>query len=113
MSATVAQVAELRLMVNESTEDTYTDDTLETYIEKYPLIDSAGNEPNDDDWTATYNLYAAAADIVEHKAMAAAEKFDFTADGGTFQMSQTERALRRSSENYRAQAADQMSRLPC
>lgn len=112
MSATAAQVAELRLMIDEPTTDTYDDDALETYIERYPLIDADGHESSDDDWTATYNLYAAAADIWRQKKAAEVKKVDFTADGGSFQMSQKERNMRRMIEEYEAKAAVGMSRLP-
>lgn len=111
MAATAAQIAELRRMVNEPTSDTYDDATLTIYIERYPLIDADGNEPTEDDWTATYNLYAAAADICMEKAATAAAKFDFAADGAQFNLSQSERSLRLLAEQYRAQAAQQVSRL--
>lgn len=111
MAATEDQIAELRRMVNEPDEGTYTDETLTVYIERYPLVDAAGNEPDDDGWTATYNLYAAAADILMEKAAKAAEKFDFSDGPQTFNMSQTERALRLQAEMYRTQADRQMARL--
>lgn len=111
MAATAAQIAELRRMVNELTDTTYSDATLMSYIERYPLVDTDGYESSDDDWTPTYNLYAAAADICMEKAAAAAAKFDFAADGAQFNMSQLERSLRLLAEQYRAQASKQMPRL--
>ena len=41
-SATAAQIARLRRMVAEPTEDPYDDDTLAAYIERYPLLDERG-----------------------------------------------------------------------
>lgn len=83
MAATAAQVARLRRMVGELTDLTYSDDDLEGYIERYPLEDARGEAPQVEsttvpgtleenaDWTATYDLHAAAAEIWQEKAAAA------------------------------------------
>lgn len=101
MSATAAQIAQVRRMVNEPSETTYTDDDITTYIESYPLLDERGEVPytwdtstspptqdDNDDWIPTYDLHAAAADIWEEKASVVAADFDFRADGGQYSRSQ-------------------------
>lgn len=100
MAATAAQVAQLRRMIAEPTTATYTDDDLEGTIEAYPLVDENGEAPripsttlpgemeDNEDWTATYDLHAAAAAIWEEKAAGQSAKYDFSADGGSYQRSQ-------------------------
>lgn len=82
MAVPASTIARLRRMVNEPEPTTYDDETLASeYIEKYPLRDSSGYEPDDTDWTPTYDLNAAAADIWEEKAAAVAYEFDFVTQG--------------------------------
>lgn len=88
MSATAAMVMQLRRMVAETDFETYSDSDLEDIIEQYPKIDSDGYFSDDTDWTATYDLNAAAAQIWSEKAALVAANFDFSADGATFQRSQ-------------------------
>jgi len=101
MAATAAQVAELRRMVDEPTTTTYSDADLETYIERYPLIDERGEVPytwdtstqpptqeENDDWIDTYDLHRAAGDLWDEKAAAVAEDFDFQADGARYSRAQ-------------------------
>lgn len=101
MSATAAQIAQLRRMVAEPTTATYDDTTLAGYIEAYPLLDERGEEPyiwdtsssppeqdDNEDWIPTYDLHAAAADIWDEKAAALATAFDATADGASLRLSQ-------------------------
>ena len=101
MAATAAMAAELRRMVDEATEDTYDDDLIDDIIEKYPMLDVLGTDPQDidfttspptiseaDDWIPTYDLNAAAAQIWGEKAAAVADEFDFNADGGSYTRSQ-------------------------
>lgn len=103
MAATAAMAAKLRRMVDEPTETTYDDDLIDDYIERYPLLDVLGTDPQDvdftttpptiseaDEWIPTYDLNAAAADIWEEKAGAVADEFDFKADGGSYTRSQKE-----------------------
>ena len=115
MSATAAQVARLRRLVSESSTDTYSDATLAEYIERYPLLDERGEEPytwdtstqpptqdDNDDWIATYDLHAAAGDIWEEKAGAEAAKFNFSADGGSYSMSQKYQQMMAQARYHRA-----------
>lgn len=101
MSATAAQIDELRRMVDEPTAVTYSDDDLTAYIERYPLIDERGEVPytwdtstspptqdDNDDWIATYDLHRAAADVWSEKAGAVAEDYAFRADGGQYSREQ-------------------------
>lgn len=101
MAAMAEQIVRLRRMVAESTDDTYDDDTLAAYIERYPLLDERGEPPytwdtstepptrkDNDRWIATYDLHAAAADVWDEKAAAVATRHDFGADGATYHLSQ-------------------------
>lgn len=101
MSATAAQIAQVRRMVNEPDDTTYDDDAISTYIEAYPLLDERGEEPyswdtttepptkdDNETWLPTYDLHAAAADIWDEKAAIVAQDFDFQADGGQYSRSQ-------------------------
>lgn len=101
MTATDAQIAQVRRMVAEPTMTTYSDDLIATYIEKYPHLDEQGERPytlssaappeqvENTNWIPTYDLHAAAADIWEEKAAAPAQDFDFSEDNiGSYKRSQ-------------------------
>ena len=101
MAATAEQIARLRRMVAESTDATYDDDALAEYIERHPLLDERGEQPYtwdtstepptqeaNDNWIATYDLHAAAADVWEEKAANVADSVDFGADGANYHLSQ-------------------------
>lgn len=117
MTATAAQIARLRRMVNEpSATSSYTDDDLRDYIHQYPCLDEQGEAPYTIDtsttpphrtantgWLPTYDLHAAAADIYEEKAAVVAQDFDFSADGGNYSRSQ-------AYEHYMKQARYHRSR---
>jgi hypothetical protein len=88
-------------MVDEPTSDTYDDDALTEYIERYAVKDALGTEPweydfsttpptrsEDSNWMPTYDLHAAAADIWAEKASVIAEDYDFVGDGGNLKRSQ-------------------------
>ena len=81
---------------------TYTDTVVGGYIEAYSLIDADGLDPADDDWVDTYDLHAAAADILEERAVALATEFDFTADGATYHRSQQYEALMKQARFHRS-----------
>lgn len=114
MTATVEQIIRFRRMVAESTDTTYTDGDLSEIVERYPLLDGLGREPlieSDDDpsvleanpdWTATYDLNAAAADVWAEKAAALATEFDFTAGSQSFQRSQAYKMSMEQSRYYRS-----------
>lgn len=90
MAASETDVARLRKLIAEPTTDNYSDEDLETVIERYPIDDSEGNEPTDSDWVASYDVFLSAAEIWTEKAatLTAAGAYDFTADDGTFKRSQ-------------------------
>lgn len=83
MAATATMRVQLRRMIQEPTTRTYSDDDLDTIIEQYPLHDLDGSSPWTEDtdgativnpdWTATYDLHAAAAEIWLQKAGRIAE----------------------------------------
>lgn len=118
MTATAAQIAQLRRMVNEPTTTIYSDDAIQTAIESHPLMDVNGTDPTyldyattpptitaDPDWIPTYDLNAAAADIWDEKAAALAAKFDFSADGGNYSRSQGYEMAQKMALHYRARRA--------
>lgn len=100
MTATTAQILQVRRMTAELTDANYADVIIQGYIEAYPLMDENGEAPRvqstitpgalmaNPDWTATYDLHAAAADIWNEKAAVLAQDFDFEADGGNYIRSQ-------------------------
>lgn len=115
MAATAAMRSRLRAMIAEATEATYTDDDLDTIIERYPRIDERGEEPYDwdtttspptqddnEDWMPTYDLNLAAADVWEEKAAASAQDYDVSADGATMSRSQVYEQCSRQASRYRS-----------
>lgn len=106
MSASAEQVARVkRLCFIEDGDPTYTDAVVAEYIERHPLMDEDGYEPDDVLWTPTYDTYFAAADICEEKATAFAGNFDFSADGGSYTRSQEFEHWSRLSSRYRSRRA--------
>jgi hypothetical protein len=105
---TAAQISQLRRMVAEPLSVPYTDPILIAYIEKYPHIDAYGESALDEwgvanaDWTPTYDLAAAAADVWEEKASGVAAKFDFAANGGNYSQSQQYKQYMKQCRHYRA-----------
>ena len=100
MTATATMISDLRDYVAEPTTTTYSDAQLARVIELYPLIDSTGYEPDEDSWTATYDLNAAAANIWGRKASALAAMYDFSADGGKFNRSQLYKQAKEQARYY-------------
>lgn len=104
----VAQIAQLRRMIAEPTTTTYSDALLTAVIERYPHIDQYGEHPLDDyglansDWTPTYDLSAAAADLWEEKAGTVIAKFDFSANGGQYNQSQQYDQYMKQARYYRS-----------
>lgn len=102
MTATAAQVRQIRRMTAEVDNDTYSDEDMADYIEAQALPDSTGLEPDDTGWTATYSLEMAAAHIWEEKAAALSGGYDFSADGGEYTRSQAYEQAVRMAKMYRA-----------
>lgn len=115
MTATVAMVTELRRMIDEPETTTYDDDALETYIERYPVLDFLGTKPTDVDystepptlsekaeWIPTYDLHAVAADIWLEKSAVVAEDYNITADGSTLNRGDVQKQYKEQSRIHRA-----------
>jgi len=114
MTATAEQIARVRRMTGEPTAATYADADIQAYIERYPLEDARGEGPwiesettpgtleANPDWTVTYDLNAAAADIWAEKAAGLAPNFDFRADGGQYSRSQAYEQAMKQSRYYRS-----------
>ncbi len=85
---TDVMIARLRRMIAEPTEATYTNEDLETLIEETACVDSDGYPPDNDNWTATYDLNKVASEIWGEKASALADEFDYNADGGNYRKNQ-------------------------
>lgn len=111
MAATAEMVEQLRRMIAEPTEATYSDALLTSWIESVPLTDVNGAEPFTDiyvfvgevtrvvnqSWLPTYDLNAVAGAIWTEKAGLLAPNFDFSADGGNYSRSQAfEMAMKQS-----------------
>lgn len=88
MSASAEDITRLRRMINELGTTPYSDTLLAEFIERYPVTDPDGNTPDESDWTATYDLHAAAADVWQEKAAKVAADYSFSADGNSLQRSQ-------------------------
>jgi len=108
-SVVEALIPRLRRMTGEVSTGTYSDTEMAEFIELYPLEDGRGEGPliesetdpgtleTNPDWTATYDLNAAAATIWAEKAATLSQDFDFTADGGSYHRSQAyEQAMKQS-----------------
>jgi hypothetical protein len=114
MTATAAQIAQVRRMVNEPTTTTYSDVAIATYIEAYALTDENGEAPRvpsttlpgvmmvNPDWTPVYDLHAAAADILDEKAATVSVDYDFTADGATLNRGQVYEHLMAQARYHRS-----------
>lgn len=112
MAASADDIARLRRMVNEPTEDTYTDELLHTYLEAWPLLDSHGRNFENDNWTEAYDLHAAAADIWDEKAALIFDKHDFSADGANYSSNQMHENAVKQSNRHRAMQKAQVKRMP-
>ena len=124
MAATAAQVARVRAMVAESTEDIYDDDAITAFIEAHPLLDENGEEPTyldfttqpptpteNDDWIDTYDLNAAAADIWEEKASVVASNTDFSDAGASYSCSQVFAQYKKQERSYRSKRSMNTARM--
>lgn len=114
---TPAEISQLRRMVAEPSVEPYTDEILTGYIERYPHMDSFGENPTDvwgeanSNWTPSFDLSAAAADIWQEKAGTVAGKFDFSADGGNYSQSQQYEQYMKQCRYFRARRLPSTVRL--
>jgi hypothetical protein len=102
MAATADQIASVRRMAAEPTTTTYSNDQIGAFIALYPMIDADGLAPGETGYTETYNLNLAAADIWDEKASAAAGKYDFSANGSSFKLSQIMDQYKDMAKTYRS-----------
>jgi len=111
MAATELEVSRLRRMVAEPTATTYSDVSLREYIERFSLMDSDGNDPTEINWTPTYDLNAAAAEIWQEKAGLLAANYDVTVDTSTFNRSQAHDNAQKMARYYAARRSMGMIEL--
>lgn len=112
MTATAEMISDVRDMTDEPTQTTYDDAKIKRYIEKWPLMDVKGQPPYfvqgvtiipNQNWTPTYDLNRAAAEIWDLKAAAlSAQSIDYSADGASFTASQALRNARTMAQTFRA-----------
>lgn len=105
MAASADMVKRLRRMIAEPTIATYSDTELAIYIESYPLHDSEGNASDHDDWTARYDLNAAASELWTEKASGVAQDYTFIADGSVLTRSQVYEQYMKQSRFYASRKA--------
>ena len=114
MAATAAQIAKVRRMVAD-TEFSYSYTEIGEYIEAYPCMDERGEDPytwdtstepptqdDNDNWVATYDLNAAAADIWAEKAGALSDRYDLSDQGRSQTRSQIYEHAMAQCRHYRA-----------
>lgn len=124
MTATAAQIAQIRRMVNEPLTTTYSDAAITIVIETYPLMDELGTEPYywdysttppskvaDTAWIPVYDLNAAASDIWGEKASVLSADFDFSADGGSYTRSQAYEQAMKQQRHYASKRSPATIRL--
>lgn len=109
MAVTAAQITRVRSLSAAPAAD-FSDAAIEDVIELYECIDSAGYLPDEDDYTTTYDIYAAAADIVDQRAAAAATLYDTSADGANLSRNQITQNLTALASRLRARAVSRLTR---
>lgn len=124
MTATAAQIAQVRRMVAEPTTTTYSDALIQGFIEAYPKLDERGELPYtwdtstepptqeaNDNWIPTYDLNAAAADIWEEKAAGLAALYDFSDAGATYHRSQAAEMALKMARKYRSRRSSKTIKM--
>jgi hypothetical protein len=107
--ATAAEIARVRTLVDVTVSD-FSDAAVTLAIELYPIRDVDGYVPSDDDWTATYDLYLAAADIAEQRAAKVITQYDTNTDGFAGSRSQMQAQLYALATRLRARARAPVAR---
>ena len=95
-------IDQLRRMVAEPTQDTYTDDLLSAALTTHPLPDANGYAPTDTAWAGVWDTNQAAADLWQEKAAALAGNYDFSADGGDYKRSQAYAQYMATARSFRS-----------
>ena len=109
MSVSAADIARTRALSAAPVAD-YSDAAISAIIALYPKYDSAGLAPDDEDWTETYDLYRAAADIADQRAAAVATLYDVSADGAGLSRSQIQAQLYALGTRLRSRASAVLTR---
>ena len=110
MAVSAADIARTRALSAAPVAD-YSDDAISAVIALYPKYDSTGLAPDDDDWTETYDLYRAAADIADQRAAAVATLYDVSADGAGLSRSQVQAQLYALGTRLRSRASAVLTRV--
>jgi len=105
-----ADIQAVRRMTGVSV-DEYPDVVLADIIARYPLPDTNGVFPEENEWTPRYDLNAAAADVWAEKAAALAAQYDFDADGAAFKRSQAYEQAMKQARYYRSRRSLHTVRL--
>lgn len=98
-------IARLRRLSAEPTTTTYSDASLTTILERYPLYDDEGVAPDETDWAGAWDVFLAAADVWEEKAAAVVGSYDFSADGSSFSRSQMVQQMQDQAKRMRARGS--------
>ena len=102
---TAAQVTRIRRMVAEADSSTYDDTMLSAIIQLFPLYDSDGYDPDDSNWTGTWDMNRAAAEVWAEKAAALGGQFDFTDANASYKRSQKQSHAEKQRKYFSARAA--------
>jgi hypothetical protein len=117
MGADAVMVLQVRRWSAETDPATYPDVDIVNIIERYPIADADGEDPFFDewedqgypvpagsgggsvplinpDWTPTYDLHLAAADMWDEKAAQNVAKFTFAADGASYNRNEVYQACK-------------------
>ena len=109
MAVTAANIARVRSLADASVAD-FNDAAITAVIELYTRRDADGNFPDEDGYTDTYDLYRAAADVVEQRAAKVATQYNTTADGATLNRSSIQEQLFALAVRLRNRAAAKANR---
>jgi len=109
MAIAVVDITRVRALAGITVAD-FNDAAVTLAVEAYPKIDSVGLDPTDEDWTETYDLYRAAADIVDQRSAAVVDQYDQNSDGASLARSQKFSQLTRLASRLRARAAPRIAR---
>lgn len=96
-------------MTSEPFGGSFSNEALWDAIERYPLAyydPDTGQwyEPGDTGWVARYDLYGAAADVLEEKAAAVAGEIDYTDQGASYKAGALSDKYLRMAQTYRSRS---------
>lgn len=94
-------LARLEHMLAYDSDPALTADDVEALLALSAVTDSNGLAPSDPSWTPTWDLNRGAAEGWRWKAAKAASRFDFQADGASYNRSKVMEQCERMAEQYR------------